>query len=88
MHMWIPDSLYKLLPFVYALVGAALIPIFGFSGPSMVSAILLLAASVLTTLWRYRPQDDAPKAMSPSVRDEWEKRKERRTESMPLDGFQ
>lgn len=87
--MWIPESLYKLLPFVYALAGAALIPIFGFSGPSMLSAILLLAASVLTTLWRYRPQDDAAKAsMAPSVRDEWEKRKERRTESMPLDGFQ
>lgn len=88
MSMWIPEALYKLLPFIYALAGAALIPIFGFSGPSMLSAILLLAASVLTMLWRYRPQDDAPKAMPPSVRDEWEKRKERRTENMPLDGFQ
>ena len=86
--MWIPESLYKILPFIYALAGAALIPIFGFSGPSMCSAILLLAASVLTTLWRYRSQDDTPAPMAPSVREEWEKRKERRTENMPLDGFQ
>ncbi|MBC7701687.1 hypothetical protein [Aquabacterium sp.] len=87
--MWIPESLYKMLPFIYALVGAALIPVFGFSGPSMCSAILLLAASVLTTLWRYRPQDETPKASaSLSARDEWEKRKEQRTENMPVDGFQ
>jgi hypothetical protein len=85
--MWIPESLYKVLPFVYALAGAALIPLFGFSGPSMMSAILLLTASVLTTLWRYRSQDEAP-IEAPSYKDEWEKRKERRTEAMPLDGFQ
>lgn len=85
--MWIPESLYKVLPFIYAVAGAALIPIFGFSGPSMLSAILLLTASVLTTLWRHRNvEESAP--MTPSIRDEWEKRKDRRTESMPLDGFQ
>lgn len=85
--MWIPQSVYKVLPFVYALTGAALIPLFGFSGPSMVSALMLLTASVLTTLWRYRSQEESA-PMAPSIRDEWEKRKERRTESMPLDGFQ
>lgn len=85
--MWIPESLYKVLPFIYAVAGAALIPLFGFSGPSMLSAILLLTASVLTTLWRYRNLEESAPA-TPSVRDEWEKRKERRTESMPLDGFQ
>lgn len=86
--MWIPDSLYKVLPFIYALAGAALIPIFGFSGPSMLSAILLLTASVLTTLWRYRNLEETQATHTPSQRDEWEKRKDRRTENMPLDGFQ
>lgn len=85
--MWIPESLYKVLPFIYAVAGAALIPLFGFSGPSMLSAILLLTASVLTTLWRYRNLEEST-PITPSVRDEWEKRRERRTESMPLDGFQ
>ncbi|MGH6646500.1 hypothetical protein [Aquabacterium sp.] len=86
--MWIPESLYKVLPFIYALAGAALIPLFGFSGPSMLSALLLLTASVLTTLWRYRSQEEVPAAAPLSAKDEWEKRKERRTEAMPLDGFQ
>lgn len=85
--MWIPESLYKALPFIYTIAGAALFPIFGFTGPSMCSAILLLAAGVLTLLWRYRAQDDEP-VSAPDVRDEWEKRKVRRTENMPLDGFQ
>lgn len=86
--MWIPESLYKVLPFIYAIAGAALIPIFGFSGPSLCSAILLLSAGILTSLWRYRNQEDAPTPLASSVRDEWEKRKENRTQSMPLDGFQ
>jgi hypothetical protein len=87
--MWIPELLYKILPFVYALVGAALISLFGFSGPSMISAVMLLTASVMITLWRYRPQNGARRSpANDKVRDEWKKRKARRTESMPLDGFQ
>ncbi|RZI82946.1 MAG: hypothetical protein EOP38_14340 [Rubrivivax sp.] len=82
--MWIPDSLYKLLPFIYALAGAALFPIFGFSGPSVGSAILLFAAAILTAMWRLRGlREKQPQPLS--ARDEWEKRKVRRTESMPLD---
>lgn len=85
--MWIPEWLYKALPFIYTITGAALLPIFGFNGPSMCSAVLLLAAGVLTLLWRYRAQED-DEPTRPDVREEWEKRKLRRTENMPLDGFQ
>jgi hypothetical protein len=82
--MWIPDYLYKLLPFFYVLAGAALFPIFGFSGPSVGSALLLLTAGILTALWRYKHQQ-VDKPAAPTARDQWEKRKNQRTESMPLD---
>jgi hypothetical protein len=84
--MWIPESLYKLLPVIYAMAGSAVYFIFGLSGPGLASAGALFMAAALTALWRFTHQ--APTKKAPlSARDEWEQRRGRRTESMSLESL-
>lgn len=85
--MWIPESIYRKLPVAYALAGSALIPVFGFSGPSAISSLMLFAAAGLTALWRYRHQDAAEPLAPPvsAVREEWAQRRARRQASMRFD---
>lgn len=85
--MWIPESIYRKLPALYALAGAALIPVFGFSGPSAISALMLFAASGLTALWRRQHQQASAGQAQPGShrpRDEWAQRRVRRHERMKL----
>ena len=50
--MWIPDFLYKRLPFLYAAAGGACVLFLGASGPGGFSAALLVAAAVRTYTWQ------------------------------------
>jgi len=86
--MWIPESIYRKLPAAYVLAGSALIPAFGFSGPSAISTLMLFAAAALTALWRYQHQEkDVAEPVKPSSaeRDEWAQRRARRQASMRFD---
>ncbi|TAK86580.1 MAG: hypothetical protein EPO09_19565 [Aquabacterium sp.] len=85
--MWIPDSIYKRLPALYAVAGAALLPAFGLNGPSVVSAAMLVAAGALTALWRYKHRSAAEAEATPTPKDEWAQRRERRLEEARLRGY-
>ncbi|MDO9236774.1 MAG: hypothetical protein Q7U28_12195 [Aquabacterium sp.] len=83
--MWLPDSIYRILPAAYAVTGVALVPLFGFSGPAVISSAMLLAAALLTTVWRYTHPERKTPSSAPTasdVRDEWAQRRLRREESM------
>lgn len=80
--MWIPESIYSKLPALYIATGAALVPAFGFSVPSLFSALLLFTAGGLTALWRYRHRtEQAEVDTGSSLRDEWAQRRERRRQA-------
>lgn len=85
--MWIPDSIYKKLPALYAAAGLALLPAFGISGPSVISAAMLVAAGVLTGLWRYKHREAIKEACTSTPKDEWAQRRERRLEEARLRGY-
>ena len=84
--MWIPDSIYQKLPAVYASAGVALLPAFGITGPSVISAAMLVAAGVLTALWRYKHRNAAAADSTLSHKDEWAQRRERRMEAARMRG--
>ncbi len=75
--MWIPESIYRCLPVLYVAAGGALVPAFGRSGPSMMSAGVLVAAGVLTGVWRYRHRSEQA-APTITPRDEWAQRRAKR----------
>lgn len=85
--MWIPEPIYRKLPAVYVVAGASLIPAFGFSGPSAISALMLFAAAGLTALWRYRHQSTGTpvEPIKSEVHKEWAQRRARRLQSMRFD---
>lgn len=77
--MWIPESIYNKLPALYIATGAALVPAFGFSVPSLFSALVLFTAGGLTALWRYQHRVEQPEDDPQTVlRDEWAQRRDRR----------
>lgn len=84
--MWIPNSIYQKLPMLYAAAGVALLPAFGLTGPSVISATMLVAAGVLTALWRYKHRAAAEADSTLSPKDEWAQRRERRLEAARLRG--
>jgi hypothetical protein len=75
--MWIPDPLYNKLPALYVTAGLALIPLFGPTGPCLLSAALLVAAGALTSMWRFRHRQPEPEAIA-TPKEEWAQRKARR----------
>lgn len=85
--MWIPNSIYQKLPAIYAAAGVALLPAFGISGPSVISAAMLVAAGVLTALWRYKHRAAVEAESTLSPKDEWAQRRERRLEEARLRGY-
>ena len=83
--MWIPQTLYRILPLIYLLAGAALFAIFGLQLASTVSAVLLFSAAALTALWRYQHRDENADAnQGPTPKEQWAERRARRTQNMPL----
>ena len=80
--MWIPQTLYKILPYIYMVAGVALFAIFGLQLASTVSAVLLFSAAALTALWRYQHRDES-QGKGSSARAEWEERRARRTGNQP-----
>ncbi len=79
--MWIPDALYRKLPAIYAVAGAALIPAFGLNGPSVLSAALLVGAGALTALWRFKHRQPAElPALTP--KQEWAQRRAKRDQTL------
>jgi len=80
--MWIPDSIYRKLPAIYAAAGLALIPAFGRNGPSVVSAVLLMGAGGLTALWRFKHRQ-APEQPALTPKQEWEQRRAKRDQTLP-----
>jgi hypothetical protein len=50
--MWIPETLYKSLPAVYATGGAACLLVSGWQGPALLSGAALLAAAATISIWR------------------------------------
>ncbi|WP_329693390.1 hypothetical protein [Aquabacterium sp.] len=85
--MWIPDSIYQKLPAIYVAAGAALVPAFGLNGPSVISAAMLVAAGVLTALWRYKHRQAAEADSTLTPKDEWAQRRERRLEEARMRGY-
>ena len=85
--MWIPDSIYQKLPVLYVVAGAALLPAFGLNGPSVISAAMLVAAGVLTALWRYKHRSAAEAENTTTPKDEWAQRRERRLEEARARGY-
>lgn len=79
--MWIPDSLYNKLPALYVITGLALIPIFGPSGPSLISAALLVGAGGLTAMWRFKHRQPEPEPVT-TLQEEWAERKARREQQL------
>lgn len=77
--MWIPDTLYRKLPMIYAATGATLIPAFGLNAPSVLSALLLVGAGTLTALWRYKHRQ-MPTDAAPTLKQEWAQRRAKRRE--------
>lgn len=75
--MWLPHPVYKALPVVYATVGVALTPLFGFSVPILLSSALFLAAGALTVWWRHKYRDKPP-SMQELLRSSWARRRARR----------
>lgn len=73
--MWTPDWLYKRLPLVYALLGAALLLTFGLSGPIVLSALLLFGSAWLTAMWR---RERAIENRASRFEEEWAQRRARR----------
>ncbi|MEQ1805643.1 MAG: hypothetical protein ABL900_09720 [Burkholderiaceae bacterium] len=53
--MWIPDPLYRKMPVLYAAGGAVTVALFGMQSPSVLSALLLFGAAVVTWRWRAKP---------------------------------
>lgn len=84
--MWIPDSIYKKLPALYATAGVAILPAFGITGPSVLSAAMLVTAGVLTALWRYKHRSAAEADSTLSPKDEWAQRRERRLDAARMRG--
>jgi hypothetical protein len=50
--MWFPEWLYKRLPLLYLAAGGISPWLFGLSPPVLLSAALLVSASLLTLSWR------------------------------------
>lgn len=57
--MWLPYKIYFSLPFLYAFAAALILVLLPFSGPALVSAAALSAASALTFFWRMTHRHDA-----------------------------
>lgn len=53
--MWIPDSLYRKMPVLYAAGGVMTVGLFGMRSPSVLSALLLFGAAGVTWRWRAKP---------------------------------
>lgn len=85
--MWIPNSIYQKLPVLYAAAGMALLPTFGISGPSLISAAMLVTAGALTALWRHKHRAAIKEASTPTPKAEWAQRRERRLEEARLRGY-
>jgi hypothetical protein len=58
--MWIPDRLYRNMPWLYAAGGALTLAIFGTDSPSALSSLLLFAAAAITFVWRRKAPLIAP----------------------------
>ncbi len=78
--MRIPEPLYRKLPVIYAVAAVALVGVFGPSLPIAISALMLLCASGLTTLWRHRYQ--TLYRAGASRRSEWARRRAKRIERL------
>lgn len=77
--MWIPDTIYRKLPMIYTATGATLIPAFGLNAPSVLSAMLLIGAGVLTALWRFKHRQ-IPMDAALTLKQEWAQRRAKRRE--------
>lgn len=75
--MWIPAPLYNKLPALYVIAGLALIPLFGTSGPSLLSSALLVTAGTLTAMWRFKYRQPEPEPIA-TPKEGWAQRKARR----------
>lgn len=76
--MWIPDPLYKTLPVIYVVTGALLPSAFGLNAASLLSSVLLIAAGLLTGLWRHRYRAAAAAASWRSPKQIWADNRQRR----------
>lgn len=79
--MWIPEPIYNKLPAAYVGVGLVIVSVLGPSGPSLMSAALLVAAGSLTAVWRFKYRQPEPQAL-PTPRQEWQQRKARREQQL------
>lgn len=83
--MWLPDSLYKVLPVIYAVAAGALLAALGLNNViGTISAGLLFGASGLIILWRFQHRDETARKKGPSPKEQWAERRARRTGHMPL----
>lgn len=77
--MWMPNWLYKSLPFCYLALGIFLLSVFGLSVAAGISAAALFLAAGLTFSWR---RSHKVVWQNSRHRDEWEQRRARRVRSM------
>jgi hypothetical protein len=52
--MWIPNPIYEALPVIYPGIGLASVAVLGVRSPALISAALLVAASLAITVARRR----------------------------------
>lgn len=79
--MWIPEPIYNKLPAAYVGVGLVIVSVFGPSGPSLMSATLLIAAGSLTAVWRFKHRQPEEQVL-PTPKEEWAQRKARRKQQL------